>query len=215
MDAAVKAYSGEPDRRASRRLETERRIVEAATGLFLRDGYAATSLAAVADAADVGERTLYLRFGTKAGLLKRAIDVATVGDTEPVDLAHRELSIRAMDAPTLDERLRTFAQIARRTLARSAGLIEVAQQAVGEAPIAESVQAGREATQDFVRRFWRQLRTDGLIGDDIDLDWVIATTGLLAHAETYILMTRTQQWSPDAYQQWLYRTWRHFATTPS
>lgn len=211
----VKQYSGVPDRRLSRRLATERRIIEAATRLFLLDGYAATSLAAVAQAADVGERTLYLRFGTKAGLLKRAIDVAIVGDTALVDLAHRELSIRALDAPTLDERLQAFAQVGRRTLERSAGLIAVAQQAAGEPSIAESAQAGREATHDFVRRFWRQLRTDELIGDDIDLDWVIATTGLLAHAETYILMTRTLCWTPDAYQEWLDRTWRHFATTPS
>ncbi len=213
MTIPVKRDPG--DLRTARRRDTERRIIDAATALFLRDGYASTSLAAVADTAGVGERTLYLRFGTKAGLLKRAIDVAIVGDTEPVDLAHRDTSLSALTAPTLADRLRAVAAMARQTLERSAGLIEVAQQAAGEPVIADQAQAGREATSAFGRRFWQHLRDDGLISDDVDLDWVIATTGLLAHAETYILMTRTLRWTPAEYEDWVYRTWRHFATGPS
>ena len=46
------------------------RIVDAATRLFLRDGYGATSLEAVAAAAGVSKRTLYARFAGKAALLQ-------------------------------------------------------------------------------------------------------------------------------------------------
>src|SRR5438067_7911215 len=75
--------------RAARVLENEERILRAAHDLFLRDGYQATTLTAVADAAGVAHRTVYVRFGTKAALLKRVIDVALVGDLAPVDLVHR------------------------------------------------------------------------------------------------------------------------------
>ena len=45
-------------------------MLDAATTLFLRDGYGATSLEAVAAAAGVSKRTLYARFAGKADLLR-------------------------------------------------------------------------------------------------------------------------------------------------
>ena len=44
--------------------------MDAATELFLRDGYSTTSLEAVAAAAGVSKRTLYARFSGKAALLQ-------------------------------------------------------------------------------------------------------------------------------------------------
>jgi TetR/AcrR family transcriptional repressor of mexJK operon len=45
-------------------------VLDAATDLFLRDGYGATSLESVAAAAGVSKRTLYARFSGKAALLQ-------------------------------------------------------------------------------------------------------------------------------------------------
>lgn len=58
-------------------------------------------------------------------------------------------------------------------------------------------------------------------GDDaaglfrVDVDWVAETTGLLAAADTYLLIQATLPWTPDQLRSWLYRTWMHLATTPS
>src|SRR5688572_15628470 len=71
MDEGVKT-----DRRRLRRAETERRLVESASALFVERGYAATTLADVAEHADVAPRTLYLHFSTKAELLLRCIGIA-------------------------------------------------------------------------------------------------------------------------------------------
>src|SRR5215469_12125148 len=88
--------------RAARVAETEERILAAAHDLFVRDGYAATTLTAVADAARVAHRTVYVRFGTKAELLKRVIDVAIVGDTQDIDVASRDWFQAALSAPTIE-----------------------------------------------------------------------------------------------------------------
>ncbi len=48
---------------------TSRRILNSATELFLRDGYANTNLEQVAAAAGVTKPTVYSHFGSKAGLL--------------------------------------------------------------------------------------------------------------------------------------------------
>ena len=50
--------------------ETRRRILHAAQELFERDGYTAASMRAIAEAAGVSLKTLYLVFDTKSGLLR-------------------------------------------------------------------------------------------------------------------------------------------------
>src|SRR4051795_12749020 len=65
---------------------TRERICIAAEELFLRDGYARTSVRAVAKAAGVAEATVYLAFAGKAALLD-AVILRAVGDnaSEPLD----------------------------------------------------------------------------------------------------------------------------------
>jgi AcrR family transcriptional regulator len=191
------------DLRAARVAETEARILRAAADLFVQHGYPGTTLAAVADAARVGARTVYLRFGTKAALLKRVVDVAIAGDTAPVDVRGRDWFTTAVSAPTAAERIDAFTRGGRDIMARAAALLAVAQQAAATEPeIAAAAQAGREATRDAVRTFWTRMAADGLLPADCDLHWLTDTTSLLAHAETYLLITRTLGWSPDEYHRW-------------
>ena len=209
MAGAVKESTG------TRAERTEGRIVTAATQLFVAHGYRGTTLSDVAVAAGVSDRTIYVRFATKAELLKRAIDVAVVGDTARVDLAHRDWVVITMTAPTLEERLRADAAGTTELFVRLAPLIAVALQVEPDEPvIASSAQAGRDGTLAATRAFWSQLRADGLMDTACDLEWVIATCGLMGSSETYLHMTRTTAWSPADYQRWRYRTWRHLATTP-
>src|ERR1700755_1709329 len=79
--------------------QTRARIVAAATGQFLAAGYAGTTVKAVAVAAGVSVPTVEAAFGTKARLLKAAIDVATAGDDEPVAMLDRAWARRAQAAP--------------------------------------------------------------------------------------------------------------------
>ena len=60
----------------------QRRIVEAATALFVEQGFGATSIDQIAAAADVSPQTIYATYGSKAAVLSRAIDVALLGDYE-------------------------------------------------------------------------------------------------------------------------------------
>src|SRR5688500_18974451 len=62
-----------PDRRGARRAESEARLIAAASARFVERGYAATTLADVAEQAGLAARTVYVRFATKAELLRRCI----------------------------------------------------------------------------------------------------------------------------------------------
>ena len=202
--------------RAARVAETEARIIAAARTLFVRDGYPATTLTAVADAAGVGHRTVYVRFGTKAELLKRVIDIAIAGDAEPIDVPHRDWYQAALTAPTLGERIALLAAGNAGLLARAGDVIAVAQQAEHTEPLlAAAARAGRAATRNLLRQFCTALRDDGLIPADADLDWLCDTAGVLAHAQTYLLVRETLNWSSEQYRGWLETSWHRLITAAS
>jgi AcrR family transcriptional regulator len=69
MDTPANPNRGGRPTRQDAELLTER-ILDAATALFLRDGYGSASLEAVAAAAGVSKRTLYARFAGKAALFQ-------------------------------------------------------------------------------------------------------------------------------------------------
>jgi AcrR family transcriptional regulator len=192
---------------------TEERIVTAATELFLADGYVATTLEAVARRARVAARTVYVRFGTKAALFKRVVDVAIVGDTEPVDVLGRGWMIEAMNAPTLAGRIAAGAAVSRRIMERTGALFAVAQQAAAVEPlIAGYWQEGREQSRHAQEVFCTKLADDGLLPPGIDLTWLIDTASVIAAAETYLLVTRMLDRDLDTYQAWIAATWTRLLT---
>ena len=100
--------------------QTQLRILDAAHGLLLEQGYTATTMAAVAAAAGVSTQTVYKTFGTKPALVKRLYDVTLVGDDQPVPLADRPEMV-AMRAETDPRRFLTGYAVVGRTLVERLG----------------------------------------------------------------------------------------------
>ncbi len=196
------------DRRAARRAETEDRLLQAAAELFVTRGYVATSLSQIAAAAGLSDRTVYVRFGTKAALLARAIGVALVGDTQPIPVAERDWVQAAMTAPTAIERITRYAHGARGLFERAGALLAVAAQAEHLEPtIADAAQAGRLETYSQHEGFWSAMRDDGLLAPDADLQWLARTSTVLGSADTYVQTVKLFGWDPDTYEAWLRESW--------
>lgn len=75
--------------RGARTKNTRRKVVTAAAELFVAEGYHATTLEQIAARAGVAVQTVYFHFGNKRSVLKEAVDVAAVGDDEPVEMLDR------------------------------------------------------------------------------------------------------------------------------
>jgi len=96
MSASVKRdYRSEL--RTAQAMATRRSIIAAATRLFVEDGYGATTIDAVADAAGVSRKTVFTAVGGKLDLLKVALDWAVAGDDQPVTLADRTAMQQLME----------------------------------------------------------------------------------------------------------------------
>ncbi len=189
---------------------TEGRVLEAATRLFLDRGYTATTVEDIAEAADVGARTVYVRFATKAALFKRVVDVAIVGDADPVALLGRPGMQVALTAPSADGRIAAVAALNRQILERTGPLFAVAQQAAAVEPlIQEYWQQGRQGLRSGQRAVWSRMVEDGLLDPAVDLGWLIDTASVVMSPETYLLITRMLEWDLDGYEAWLVRTLTH------
>ena len=201
-----------PGRRAARRAETESRLVNAATELFVANGYAATTLAAIADAAGVAHRTVYARFKTKADLLQRCFDIA-IGGGEGAAIDDRDWVRAAMSAPTVEARITAMATATAALMDRCGPLLGVAQQAESLEPsIAARAQAARLDTQRVVETFWRTMASDRLLPRTVDIDWLAVTGALAAQADTYLTAARTLDWDGQTFGAWLETTWLRLVT---
>ena len=58
------------DRREQRRLDTRRRLLDAAEQVFSQKGYQEASVLDITDAADVSKRTFYLHFTDKEAVIE-------------------------------------------------------------------------------------------------------------------------------------------------
>jgi len=85
----VKTRRYESPRRREQAAATRRQILEAAQRLFEGQGYAATTMAAIAAEAGVALKTVYVAFETKSGLLRALWHLLLRGDEEDAPVADR------------------------------------------------------------------------------------------------------------------------------
>jgi AcrR family transcriptional regulator len=85
--------------RRDRALRTRAEVLDSARALFLEQGYAATTMSQIAGPANVSVEMIYKSIGNKHALLKAVLDVAIVGDDEPVPMLQREMVARMRAEP--------------------------------------------------------------------------------------------------------------------
>ncbi len=179
-------------------------VVQAARTLFLDRGYAATTIEAISDLADVPPATVYRLFSSKLGILKALLDVSIAGDDEAVPLQDR-VNARALFADADPERqLSGFASICREINSRSATVYRILVSAAGSDPeaaalLAEYTRERQEGQGQIARSLARagELRPKLKERDAADI------IHALMSPEVYRLLVCDRGWHPDRYEQWL------------
>ena len=192
------------DRRARQAAATRQRIVQAAGRLFEERGYGGTTIDAVAIEADVAVETVYARFKNKRNLLGAYLDVAIVGDTEPVPLLDRPEVQAVRDASDQREQLRLLAHLARTVLERNASAHAVMRGAATVDPevmaIVEEDDRRRKATH---RAFIEIISSSGPLRDGLSAADAADTFSVLVTPDTFTMLTQRRGWTPARYERWL------------
>jgi AcrR family transcriptional regulator len=197
-----KRYASEVRDEQARR--TRRAIVAAAHDLFLAQGYAATTIDGIAEAAHVSRRTVFNSAGGKAALLKLALDWAIVGDDESIAMADRP-AVKAIQAePDPRKALKLWVQTVAEVAARIAPIGEVLIAAADVDPAAAELLAEAGRNRLFgANAFIRYLAfLDGLAAGmteqhAADLCWA------LMDGHLYRLLVVQRGWSPTEFTRWL------------
>jgi AcrR family transcriptional regulator len=194
-------------KRAEKARETRRRMLEAARELFVEQGYGATALQDVADRAGVAVQTIYFTFGNKRSLLKELVDVAIVGDDEPVATMDRPWFRDALAAETADAQLRAHVHGARQVLDRVAVIVDVLRTAAAVDPeLAELSQQDPRFTVMSAAAKTLMPKPDAR--KEVSAEHAADVLFALISPELYLLLVRDCGWTPQQWEQFTYDTLR-------
>ena len=194
-DAARREYHS-PLRR-SQAEQTRAAVLDAATRLFSKNGWAGTGVRDIAAEAGVSVETVYAAVGTKAQVLKQALDVAIVGDDEPVDLTARP-EFQAMSAGDLRARIAAAADLSATVNARTVGLLRALREAAAREPaLAARLEEARSGHRATVRAGATRVAGRTVDGTEADGLWAVLSP------ETFELLTASAGWSTQQYRRWL------------
>jgi TetR/AcrR family transcriptional regulator, regulator of autoinduction and epiphytic fitness len=190
--------------RARQAQETRRRIIEAAALLFVRDGYSATSISAIAAEAGVAVPTVYASLRSKANILRAVVDLTVRGDDEAVPLASRGRWQEMERRQDPREQLAQFAHLHRQICDREAVVFAQLEAAAGGDPeatqlLAEHDQRRYETQSRLARSLHRrkQLRPGLTARAAAEVIWTLASE------RTYLALVRDRGWKADTYERWI------------
>jgi len=205
MARAVKKPYDNTRRQAQVRA-TRLRIIEAAKALFIEHGYPATTLEAIAAAADTSLPTLYRLFSKRA-LLRAVLDVSFGGDDQPVAFGDRPEIQAARAEPDPVALVRAFARIGRDFMERSSAIMHVLATAAQVDPDAgqlmEEIRRQRHAGQS---RIVGALSALEALDPDLEFSNAVDMTYLSLSPDVHRILTVERGWTADEYEQWLIRS---------
>jgi AcrR family transcriptional regulator len=193
--------------RAAQARATRRAVVAAAADLFVRSGYAATTLEAVAAAAGVSRSTVVNVAGGKATLLHLAWDWSLVGDDEPVPMTERPAvqRIRAADDPA--EAVRLWVAMVVEVTGRAVGIGRVLEVAADSDPAAAALLVKADAERhEGARAFAAHLDGIGGLRDGVSVDRAADLLWLHDDPALYRRLVVERRWSPSDFGEWLERS---------
>ena len=191
---------------ASRRREVARRnqakIVECAQRLFLRDGYATTTVAVIAADADVSADTIYKSFGGKPGLV-RAIRTRALQGEGPVPAEQRSDALHADEADPAAI-IQAWGALTAEIAPRVSPILLLIRDATATDPEVGSLLEEMDA--DRLRRMTqnaRRLLDAGHLRPGIELTYAADVLWTYSSPELYELLVLRRGWPPQRYGRFI------------
>lgn len=182
-------------------------VLTSAGELFAQHGFAATTIAAVADRADVSPETVYKHFGGKAGLVRALHDQALLG-AGPVPAEHRSDSLRTHADPL--EVVRGWARLSTEVAPRAAPiLLLVRDAALVDTAMAELLAELDETRHRRMTDNAESLYSAGHLRPGVTLQVAADLLWSVSAPEMFELLVRRRGWSIEQYADFVYRTIVH------
>jgi AcrR family transcriptional regulator len=208
MAAAVKRRY-DNSRRLAQVRATRLRVIDAAKQLFIESGYPATTLEAVADAADVSLPTLYRLFGSKRALLGAVLDISFGGDDEPIAFADRPAVRAARFEPDPLKMVEAFGRILAQLMERTSAILHVLSTAAQIDPDAADLLADiRRQRYTGQSRIVAALVERDALEPGLDPAKTADMVYALMAPDVHRILTIERGWTSEEYETWIVRCLR-------
>ena len=193
----------ESPRRRAQAESTRAQILASAGELFERQGYAATTMAAVAEDAGVALKTVYIAFETKSGLLRALWHLRLRGDQDALAVQDRTWYREVLDEPDAVGQLHLTAHHSRVVKERVGALFDVIRGAATSDPDVAALWSRIESEFHGLQRTIvesiaakKALRRRLDVGRAADILWT------LNHPDLWRLLVRERGWTPEEWETW-------------
>lgn len=196
-------------RRLAQVRATRLRVIEAAKRLFIESGYPATTIEAVADAADVSLPTLYRLFGSKRALLAAVLDTSFGGDDEPIAFGDRP-AVRAARAEADPVKMvEALGRILTDLMERTSAILHVLATAAQVDPEAAGLLAEiRRQRHTGQSRIVAALAERDALDPDLDPAQAADMVYACMSPDVHRILTIERGWTSQDYELWAVRCLR-------
>jgi len=195
-------------RRAEQAVATRRAVLEAASELFVEQGYAVTTVADIARRARVAVDTVYVTVGRKPALLREVLETAISGRDHAVPAEQRDYVARIRAVSGAREKIETYV----------AALVEIQPRlapvylALRDAATTDRDSAAlwREISERRARNmrgFAADLRATGELRTDLSDDDIADIVWSMNGPEYWTLLVSDRGWSPERFGSYLTDAW--------
>jgi AcrR family transcriptional regulator len=183
-----------PNLRSEHAAATRSRVLGAAKTLFARNGYSATTIAALAEEAGVAAQTLYSAFGSKAAIAISVMEDAVISS------GIREANEAALREPDGEKAVRLVAAAGSRLYSVEAELVRLlgAEVAANFARI-----SNQHRLQDLTRLATSSPGVASHFPGKEDARRAAVAAWAVSGIETYDRLVLQAGWSHEEYEQWL------------
>jgi AcrR family transcriptional regulator len=190
-------------RRQEQAAATRAAILDAARRLFERDGYANTTMEAIAAEAGVALKTVYVVFATKSGVLRALWDLKLKGDADDAAVAQRSWYREVLDEPDPERQLRLNARNASVVKQRIGAVLGAIRNA---APVdAESAELWELIQNDFYenqRTIVASLHKKHGLRPGLGVRRATDILWTLNHPDVWLLLVHERGWTANQWEQW-------------
>jgi AcrR family transcriptional regulator len=195
-------------RRDAAALATREAVLAAARDLFTSQGYAKTTVTAIAERAGVALDTVYASVGRKPALMRELVETAISGQARAVPALERGYVARVRQATDARQKLAIYAasvvDVQQRLAPIFLALREAGATDAGCRALWKEISDRRAAN---MRLFAADLRSSGQLRTDLTDDEVADIVWSLNSSEYFVLLVHERGWTPERFERWLREAW--------
>lgn len=191
-------------RRQAQARDTQAHIADTARTLFIERGYAATSIRDIADTAGVAVQTIYNAFDGKPAIVARIVDIAVVGDDQPVALVDREVMQQLLQETDAVHLVDAWSKFCTAIFVRFLPILPVVRDAAAIEPAVADLwrRNAYDHRHDGLRAIAGRLAELGALPPNIDTSQAADVLWAYVSFDTAEALIRHRRWTPDGYATW-------------